>query len=145
MYDDMDMELSSYFSSEVILPLAHTIEHEEFLEAIKFEGIAHSPEDAIMPRDIFLLQGMRLFWFVITACFYVTVFEQRDTSILLKPSALSKTYLKLPWRPLISIDGSTFYEFDEKFTIVRHAESWNVSALEAIGQIFTPSFGRLYY
>jgi hypothetical protein len=26
--------------------------------------------------------------------------------------------------------------------IVRHAESWNVSALEAIGQIFTPSFDR---
>ncbi|XWS57272.1 hypothetical protein CRYUN_Cryun09bG0159700 [Craigia yunnanensis] len=56
-----------------------------------------------------------------------------------------RTYLKLPWRPLISIDGSTFYELDEKFTIVRHAESWNVSALEAIGQIFTPSFGKPYY
>ncbi|XVF06988.1 hypothetical protein REPUB_Repub06bG0098900 [Reevesia pubescens] len=53
-----------------------------------------------------------------------------------------RTYLKLPWRPLISIDGSTFYELNEQFTIVRHAESWNVSALEAIGQIFTPSFGR---
>ncbi|XP_022744251.1 uncharacterized protein LOC111295138 [Durio zibethinus] len=56
-----------------------------------------------------------------------------------------RTYLKLPWRPLISIDGSTFYELDEKFTIVRHAESWNVSALEAIGQIFTPRFGRPNY
>ncbi|XWS30322.1 hypothetical protein CRYUN_Cryun24cG0107100 [Craigia yunnanensis] len=52
---------------------------------------------------------------------------------------------ELPWRPLISIDGSTFYELDEKFTIVRHAESWNVFALEAIGQIFIPNFGRLYY
>ncbi|KAJ7978087.1 Nuclear transport factor 2 (NTF2) family protein [Quillaja saponaria] len=48
-----------------------------------------------------------------------------------------RTYLKLPWRPLIAIDGSTIYELDEDFKIVRHAESWNVSALEAIGQIFT--------
>ncbi|GLT87805.1 hypothetical protein SLE2022_058660 [Rubroshorea leprosula] len=52
-----------------------------------------------------------------------------------------RTHLKLPWRPLISIDGSTFYELDDKFTIVRHTESWNVSAVEAVGQIFTPSFG----
>ncbi|XP_010545673.1 PREDICTED: homeobox-leucine zipper protein ATHB-15 isoform X2 [Tarenaya hassleriana] len=41
---------------QVILPLAHTIEHEEFLEVIKLEGLGHSPEDAIVPRDIFLLQ-----------------------------------------------------------------------------------------
>lgn len=53
-----------------------------------------------------------------------------------------RTYLKLPWKPLISIDGSTLYELDENFLIVRHAESWNVSALEAVGQIFTPTFGR---
>ncbi|XP_075656978.1 uncharacterized protein LOC142627064 isoform X3 [Castanea sativa] len=53
-----------------------------------------------------------------------------------------RTYLKLPWRPLICIDGSTIYELDDEFKIVRHAESWNVSALEAIGQIFTPRFGR---
>ncbi|XWS20234.1 hypothetical protein CRYUN_Cryun31cG0082700 [Craigia yunnanensis] len=44
------------FGGQVILPLAHTIEHEEFLEVIKLEGIAHSPEDAIIPRDVFLLQ-----------------------------------------------------------------------------------------
>ncbi|GKV40215.1 hypothetical protein SLEP1_g47885 [Rubroshorea leprosula] len=53
-----------------------------------------------------------------------------------------RTYLKLPWRPLISIsiDGSTFYELDDKFMIARHTERWNVSALEAVGQIFTLSF-----
>ncbi|KAF4374398.1 hypothetical protein G4B88_026285 [Cannabis sativa] len=50
-----------------------------------------------------------------------------------------RTYLKLPWRPLISINGSTVYELDGEFKIVRHAESWSVSALEAIGQIFTPT------
>lgn len=26
--------------------------------------------------------------------------------------------------------------------IIRHAESWNVSALEAVGQIFTPGSGN---
>ncbi|KAE8700666.1 Homeobox-leucine zipper protein HOX32 [Hibiscus syriacus] len=44
------------FGSKVILPLAHTIEHEESLEVIKLEGIAQSLEDALMPRDVFLLQ-----------------------------------------------------------------------------------------
>ncbi|CAL5422046.1 unnamed protein product [Camellia sinensis] len=44
------------FSGQVILPLAHTIEHEELLEVIKLEGVGHCPEDAIMPRDMFLLQ-----------------------------------------------------------------------------------------
>ncbi|XP_060964978.1 uncharacterized protein LOC133033945 [Cannabis sativa] len=53
-----------------------------------------------------------------------------------------RTYLKLPWRPLISINGSTVYELDGEFKIVRHAESWSVSALEAIGQIFTPTTGQ---
>ncbi|XP_012089220.1 uncharacterized protein LOC105647661 isoform X2 [Jatropha curcas] len=53
-----------------------------------------------------------------------------------------RTYLKFPWRPLISIDGSTLYELNDEFKIIRHAESWNVSAFEAIGQIFTTSFGR---
>ncbi|XP_010535179.1 PREDICTED: homeobox-leucine zipper protein ATHB-15-like [Tarenaya hassleriana] len=44
------------FGGQVILPLAHTVEHEEFLEVVKLEGLGHSPEDAMIPRDIFLLQ-----------------------------------------------------------------------------------------
>lgn len=40
----------------VVLPLAHTVEHEEFLEVIKLEGIVQESEGAMMPRDIFLLQ-----------------------------------------------------------------------------------------
>ncbi|KAF2323464.1 hypothetical protein GH714_035586 [Hevea brasiliensis] len=44
------------FGGQVILPLAHTIEHEEFLEVIKLEGVGHSPEDPVMSRDMFLLQ-----------------------------------------------------------------------------------------
>lgn len=52
-----------------------------------------------------------------------------------------RTYLKLPWKPLICIDGSTVYDLNNDCQIVRHAESWNISAVEAIGQIFTPTFG----
>ncbi|KAI4325312.1 hypothetical protein MLD38_030724 [Melastoma candidum] len=44
------------FGGQVILPLAHTIEHEEFLEVIKLEGMGHFHEDAIMPRELFFLQ-----------------------------------------------------------------------------------------
>ncbi|XP_075656977.1 uncharacterized protein LOC142627064 isoform X2 [Castanea sativa] len=29
-----------------------------------------------------------------------------------------RTYLKLPWRPLICIDGSTIYELDDEFKVV---------------------------
>ncbi|XP_043700867.1 homeobox-leucine zipper protein HOX32-like [Telopea speciosissima] len=43
-------------SSQVILPLAHTVEHEEFLEVIRLEGHGFSPEDAVLSRDMFLLQ-----------------------------------------------------------------------------------------
>ncbi|XP_047325602.1 homeobox-leucine zipper protein ATHB-15 [Impatiens glandulifera] len=44
------------FGNQVILPLAHTIEHEELLEVIKLDGIGHCTEEAMMPRDLFLLQ-----------------------------------------------------------------------------------------
>nr|XP_010934893.3 uncharacterized protein LOC105054928 [Elaeis guineensis]XP_010934902.3 uncharacterized protein LOC105054928 [Elaeis guineensis] len=47
-----------------------------------------------------------------------------------------RTYLKFPWRPLIAIKGTTTYDLDKNLQIVRHAESWNISALEAVGQIF---------
>ncbi|KAL8056137.1 hypothetical protein ABFX02_04G099900 [Erythranthe guttata] len=44
------------FGGQVVLPLAQTIEHEELLEVIKLEGVGQSPEDSMMPRDLFLLQ-----------------------------------------------------------------------------------------
>lgn len=80
-----------------------------------------------------------------------------------------RTYLKFPWKPLISIDGSTVYELNNGLKvsnnhhsneiityhlicfynvklgwqqIVKHSERWNVSALEAIAQIFTPGTGK---
>ncbi|KAK2359509.1 homeobox-leucine zipper protein ATHB-15 [Trifolium repens] len=44
------------YGGQVILPLAHTIEHDEFLEVTKLDGVAHSPEDTMMARELFLLQ-----------------------------------------------------------------------------------------
>ncbi|GFS43106.1 homeobox-leucine zipper family protein [Actinidia rufa] len=43
-------------SSPVILPLAHTVEHEESLEVVRLEGNAFSPEDIAMSQDMYLLQ-----------------------------------------------------------------------------------------
>ncbi|KAK2366647.1 homeobox-leucine zipper protein ATHB-15 [Trifolium repens] len=44
------------YGGQVILPLAHTIEHEEVLEVTKLDRVAHSPEDTMMARELFLLQ-----------------------------------------------------------------------------------------
>ncbi|KAK8618213.1 hypothetical protein V6N13_132214 [Hibiscus sabdariffa] len=43
-------------SSQVILPLAQTVEHEEFLEVVRLEGHAFTPEDVALARDMYLLQ-----------------------------------------------------------------------------------------
>ncbi|KAK4751182.1 hypothetical protein SAY87_004664 [Trapa incisa] len=43
-------------SGYVVLPLAHTVEHEEFLEVVRMEGHALSPEDMTLAHDMYLLQ-----------------------------------------------------------------------------------------
>ncbi|CAI9760064.1 unnamed protein product [Fraxinus pennsylvanica] len=48
--------LSGFPGSQVILPLAQTVEHEEFLEVVRLEGHAFSPEDIALSRDMYLLQ-----------------------------------------------------------------------------------------
>ena len=35
-----------------------------------------------------------------------------------------RTYLKLPWRPLISIDGSTVYELDRDFKVRKDTKTF---------------------
>ncbi|KAG6475629.1 hypothetical protein ZIOFF_064857 [Zingiber officinale] len=45
-----------FLGSQVILPLAHTAEHEEFLEVIRLEGHGFNQDDIILPRDLYLLQ-----------------------------------------------------------------------------------------
>ncbi|XP_068320891.1 homeobox-leucine zipper protein HOX32-like [Pyrus communis] len=43
-------------TTQNILPLAQTVEHEEFLEVVRLEGPAFSPEDVALAQDMYLLQ-----------------------------------------------------------------------------------------
>ncbi|KAM0937272.1 putative transcription factor & lipid binding HD-SAD family [Dioscorea sansibarensis] len=45
-----------FFGGQVILPLAHTVEHEEFLEVIRLEGHGFGHDDVVLGRDMYLLQ-----------------------------------------------------------------------------------------
>ncbi|KAF8402750.1 hypothetical protein HHK36_010840 [Tetracentron sinense] len=45
-----------FSGSQIIMPLGHTIEHEELLEVIRLEGHALTQEEAVLSRDIHLLQ-----------------------------------------------------------------------------------------
>ncbi|OWM84197.1 hypothetical protein CDL15_Pgr028189 [Punica granatum] len=45
-----------FTGSQIIMPLGHTIEHEEMLEVIRLEGHSLAQDDAFVSRDIHLLQ-----------------------------------------------------------------------------------------
>ncbi|KAI5079481.1 hypothetical protein GOP47_0004960 [Adiantum capillus-veneris] len=47
-----------------------------------------------------------------------------------------RTRLKLPWRPIIRVSGSTIYTLNEQLKVTSHVEIWNVPVLEALFQIF---------
>ncbi|KAI7984650.1 Homeobox-leucine zipper protein REVOLUTA [Camellia lanceoleosa] len=50
------MRPTRFTGSQIIMPLGHTIEHEQTLEVIRLEGHSLAQEDAFMSRDIHLLQ-----------------------------------------------------------------------------------------
>ncbi|XP_039017426.1 homeobox-leucine zipper protein REVOLUTA-like isoform X2 [Hibiscus syriacus] len=50
------MRPTRFTGSQIIMPLGHTIEHEELLEVIRLEGQSFVQEDAFVSRDIHLLQ-----------------------------------------------------------------------------------------
>lgn len=50
------MRPTRFTGSQIIMPLGHTIEHEEMLEVIRLEGHSLAQEDAFVSRDIHLLQ-----------------------------------------------------------------------------------------
>ncbi|CAI0384486.1 unnamed protein product [Linum tenue] len=104
-----------------------TIVSRHQIESTETLIVTNSPASEANRFDVFIFEG------------YPERISQRTICI---PLSGFKTYLRFPWRPLISIVGATVYELNEDFKIVRHTESWNVSALEAVGQIFTPSFDR---
>ncbi|GAU12935.1 hypothetical protein TSUD_97460 [Trifolium subterraneum] len=54
------MRPTRFTGNQVIMPLGHTIEHEEMLEVIRLEGHSLAQEDAFVSRDIHLLQVMPL-------------------------------------------------------------------------------------
>ncbi|KAF8100452.1 hypothetical protein N665_0224s0035 [Sinapis alba] len=45
-----------FTGSQIIMPLGHTIEHEEMLEVVRLEGHSLAQEDAFLSRDVHLLQ-----------------------------------------------------------------------------------------
>ncbi|XP_019447870.1 PREDICTED: homeobox-leucine zipper protein REVOLUTA-like [Lupinus angustifolius] len=47
---------TSFTGNQIIMPLGHTIEHEEMLEVVRLEGHSLAQEDAFVSRDIHLLQ-----------------------------------------------------------------------------------------
>ncbi|KAA8544052.1 hypothetical protein F0562_021771 [Nyssa sinensis] len=50
------MRPTRFTGSQIIMPLGHTIEHEEMIEVIRLEGHSLAQEDAFISRDIHLLQ-----------------------------------------------------------------------------------------
>lgn len=50
------LRTTRFTGSQIIMPLGHTIEHEEMLEVIRLEGHSVAQEDAFVSRDIHLLQ-----------------------------------------------------------------------------------------
>ncbi|RWR88746.1 homeobox-leucine zipper protein HOX32-like protein [Cinnamomum micranthum f. kanehirae] len=55
-YSVPSVRASGFPSSQVILPLAHTVEHEELLEVIRLENHGLAQDDAVLSRDMYLLQ-----------------------------------------------------------------------------------------
>ncbi|XWS53279.1 hypothetical protein CRYUN_Cryun11dG0143700 [Craigia yunnanensis] len=50
------MKPTRFTGSQIIMPLGHTIEHEELLEVVRLEGHSLAQEDTFLSRDIHLLQ-----------------------------------------------------------------------------------------
>ncbi|XP_010253680.1 PREDICTED: homeobox-leucine zipper protein REVOLUTA-like [Nelumbo nucifera] len=55
-YAFQGLRSTRFSGSQVVMPLGHTVEHEELLEVIRLEGHALTQEEAIFSRDIHLLQ-----------------------------------------------------------------------------------------
>ncbi|KAG4188991.1 hypothetical protein ERO13_A08G198400v2 [Gossypium hirsutum] len=50
------MRPTRFTGSQIIMPLGHTIEHEELLEVVRLEGHSFAEDNAFLSRDIHLLQ-----------------------------------------------------------------------------------------
>jgi len=66
--------------------------------------------------------------------------EGEGRGSVIRAQWILKTWLRLPWRPFIEVEGETEYELGMPGNnqVIRHVESWNISGLEALLLIFTP-------
>ncbi|XXG89591.1 hypothetical protein AAC387_Pa12g1557 [Persea americana] len=55
-YAFLGLRPTRFSGSQIIMPLAHTVENEELLEVVRLEGHALTQEEAVLSRDIHLLQ-----------------------------------------------------------------------------------------
>ncbi|RWR83953.1 Homeobox domain-containing protein [Cinnamomum micranthum f. kanehirae] len=55
-YAFLGLRPTRFSGSQIIMPLAHTVEKEGFLEVVRLEGHAFTQEEAVLSRDIHLLQ-----------------------------------------------------------------------------------------
>ncbi|KAI4369430.1 hypothetical protein MLD38_017869 [Melastoma candidum] len=148
--DAEDFEISASCVDDVVRILESDYEKDYFLTGVFTSDIY--TEDCIFEDPTIKFRGKALYErnlkllvpFFISPSVELLSIEKGEIagkSFILAKWKL-RTYLRFPWRPLITIDGSTAYDLNDEFKVIRHAESWNVSAFEAIGQIFTPSFGK---
>ncbi|KAJ4808903.1 Homeobox-leucine zipper protein HOX32 [Rhynchospora pubera] len=47
---------TGFMGSQIMLPLANTLENEEFLEVMRLEGHGFGHDDMVLPRDLYMLQ-----------------------------------------------------------------------------------------
>lgn len=64
--------------------------------------------------------------------------EETGDPGLIRANWQLRTFIKLPWRPLICVDGCTTYTLDRNLKIARHIESWSISPVQAVCQLFKP-------
>lgn len=114
----------------------------EFMKSIYAEDCWFiDPTIRFRGRDLYQRNLQLLVPFFVNPSLDLCGIEQgfKGDAKFIKANWYLRTYLKLPWRPLISLEGSTIYDLDDSLKIVYHVESWNISAFEAVTQIFLPS------
>jgi hypothetical protein len=68
--------------------------------------------------------------------------EDEEEAVELVAVWALETWLKLPWRPRIAIEGTTVYTLNaDANRVARHVETWDVSAGEALLQLVRPTQG----
>ena len=63
-----------------------------------------------------------------------------QTSCCLQADWTLRSTVKVPWRPFVDVIGATEYSLNlQQNRIIRHVESWNITAWQALGQLLRPA------